>query len=153
MEEKRNVNISFKTTPKNKVDWSNHAKTNEISLSEFVHCAVELYYDESIGKTKELEGELNSLSKKLSKTKNELSNFKLQQQVKEERLETVISGLKTENHVISDKYEKSLQKIKKLEREKQKIIENINRYADKFSVLQIGLFSTINSDEIRALKG
>lgn len=152
MEEKRNVNISFKTTASNKLEWTKRAKECNMSLSEFIHCATQLYNDQTISKIVSLEAEIATLKKELSKAKNETANAKLTAISKEEHLKELIHDLEFNHELISVKYENAVNRIAVLEDEKETVNKRIEEYANKCTPLQIGLFSKINSDEIRALK-
>lgn len=152
MEEKRNVTISIKTTPSNKIEWSKRAKECNMSLSEFIHCATQLYNDHTISKIENLEAEIATLKKELSKAKNETANVKLTAISAEEQLKEVIHDLEFNHECISVKLENAIKRIAILEDEKETANQRIEEYANKCSSLQIGLFSKINSDEIRALK-
>ena len=152
MEEKRNVNISFKTTASNKLEWIDIAKSKGMSLSEFAHCATELFKENVFNETKELKSVIVKLEQQLSKAKNEITNIKLNQLPRIKDLEQFIETLQEQNQQLVDEHKKTLDQVKELIREKLQTNKRIEEYANNFNAMQIGCFKHVNADEIRALK-
>lgn len=158
---KRTANVSFKATVQDKLEIQALAKKLEMSVSEFIYMAVQMYSQDTTN-VKELEEQNEFLSTELSKAKNELANLKLQSDFSD----------KTCNHYTTEieRLEQSNKQLVELVamkdvgiKERDKVINdlnsrikrmccNIDEYAESNKGYQIGLMSFVDDEEIKRLK-
>lgn len=157
----RNMNICFKATAQDKLDFKEKAKEKDISVSEFCYSAVQLYTNQ-IDTIEDLREKNEYLSKELSKAKNHNANLILQSKTANNNCQHV-----TEKYEILEKsnlnYQETTQLLKKerdyykkkslqLESKYNKVCNNIDNYVKSKSGYSIGLIDITEDKEILKLK-